>query len=190
MTRTGENCVADLIAKPALGMASLACAGCTLAELPHTRITSVAPFPGQGAAVDGSLAALGLTFPAPNTFTHQGAARLIWTGRDQAFLTGPAPPDGLARHAALTDQSDGWCRLHLSGDAAADALMRLVPLDLRPQACPPGHSLRSGLNHMNLILVREADHAFTLMVFRSMARTAWHEIAETLTRLAARATLR
>jgi sarcosine oxidase subunit gamma len=40
---------------------------------------------------------------------------------------------------------------------------------------------------MNLILLRDTRDSFELMVFRSMARTAWHEIAEALARIEARA---
>ena len=41
-----------------------------------------------------------------------------------------------AAHAALTDQTDGWASLTLTGPHATDALLRLVPLDLRPAAFP------------------------------------------------------
>jgi sarcosine oxidase subunit gamma len=66
--------------------------------------------------------------------------------------------------------------------------MRLVPLDLRAQSFPPGTCTRSALNHMGLIIVREAD-GFLLLVFRSMAETAWHELETALQALHARETL-
>jgi sarcosine oxidase subunit gamma len=182
--------VPDLIAKPALGQESLSRAGCTLAEAGPAPVTSIAPFPGQERAVDQALQPLGLAFPAPNAVSRSGAARLVWTGLGQAFLIGLPAPAALAGHAALTDQTDGWARLCLTGPAAAEALMRLVPLDLGARAFPAGRVARTGLNHMNLILLRDARDtrdSFELMVFRSMARTAWHEIAEALARIEARA---
>ncbi|ESW60957.1 MAG: sarcosine oxidase subunit gamma [Rhodobacter sp. CACIA14H1] len=178
----------ELIAKSALaGFAPLTRLDTTLAKGQTLRLTSVAPWPGRMAQVNDALGALGLSFPAPNTQSVAGSARLVWTGRDQAFLVGAEAPEGLAAHAALTDQSDGWAVLTLSGPAAADALMRPVPLDLRLAAFPPGRTARAPLNHMQAILTRTGTQAFEVMVFRSMARTAWQELAEALEVLAARA---
>lgn len=179
----------DLIAiSPLEGRASVVLAGTTLAEAPFRQITSVAPLAGQDKALAKALKALGLAFPAPNRFVEAGPARLIWTGRDQAFLTGLAPT-GLALHAALTDQSDGWASLVLSGKQAEAALARIVPIDIRAAVFPPGHAVRVPFNHMSSVLLRTGTDAFEIMVFRSMARTAWHEVEAALTALAARAAL-
>lgn len=179
----------ELIAKSPLGgRLPLTLAGCTLSEGAPGAITSVAPYPGQVQPASAALAPLGLTFPGPNGSSRSNGARLLWAGRDLAFLIGAAAPEGLAAHAALTDQTDGWCQLTLTGAPAAEALMRLVPLDLRASAFPPGRSVRAPLNHMSMILHR-TEAGFDLYVFRSMARTAWHEIEETLAMLAARQAL-
>jgi metal-dependent amidase/aminoacylase/carboxypeptidase family protein len=42
---------------------------------------------------------------------------------------------------------------------------------------------------MHVVLFRTALDAFTILVFRSMARTAWHELETAMTGLAARARL-
>jgi heterotetrameric sarcosine oxidase gamma subunit len=131
------------------------------------------------------LKALGLTMPAPNTFAEKRAARIVWTGREQAFLVGVDCP--VLEGAAVTDQTDGWAVLGVSGVGAVDVLARLAPLDLRLTAFPVGSALRSGLNHMNAVILRVGDYAFELMVFRSMARTAWHELETTMSMVAARA---
>jgi sarcosine oxidase subunit gamma len=151
-------------------------------------VTSVAVFPGGAKAVAKGLKALGLVMPGPNTWRANGAARIIWTGRDQAFLIGVEPP--VIEGAALTDQSDGWAVLSVSGTAAVDALMRLVPLDLRLAAFPVGRAVRAPLNHMNAVLLRSGDYAVEVMVFRSMARTAWREIEAAMLALAARAAVK
>lgn len=178
----------DLIAKSALaGFAPLTRAHSTLAEGPIPRITSVAPYPGRMDAVNAALAPLGLSFPAPNGQSAAGSLRLLWSGRELAFLIGAEAPSALAEHAALTDQSDGWAILTLTGPAAAEALMRPVPLDLRLAAFPVGRSTRAPLNHIQAILTRTGPDAFEVMVFRSMARTAWAELAEALEVLEARA---
>jgi heterotetrameric sarcosine oxidase gamma subunit len=181
--------VPDLVAKsPLAGRAALTLAGVTLAEADLGQITSVAPFMGQDKALAGALKALGLSFPAPNQVSSKGDVRLVWTGRDQAFLIGAAP-QGLDGLAALTDQSDGWAALRLDGPGAGDVLARLYPLDLRAAAFPVGRVARAPLNHMSSILMRPGPQSFEMLVFRSMARTAWHEAEMAMRTLAARAAL-
>ena len=177
----------ELIAKTALAdRPALLRAKTTLCEVDLGVVTSVAPFPGQANALAMALKPLGLNFPAVNAFATLGDATFVWTGRNQAFLIGIDAPV-LAGIAAVTDQSGGWAALRLSGPQAAAALMRYVPMDLRVQAFKPGLVLRTPLYHMSMILLRTGDQAFTVMVFRSMARTAWHEIEVALKSLAARA---
>ena len=178
----------ELIAKsPLSGVGAVAHGGLRLSEHLPGPMTSIAVLPGQEKAVARGLKPLGLGFPAPNTFATSGAATLVWTARNQAFLIGVAPPD--IAGAALTDQSDGWAALRLEGPEVSDALMRLYPLDLRTAAFPVGAAARAPLNHMQSILMRTGPYAVDILVFRSMARTAWHEIEAAMKTLAARATL-
>lgn len=178
----------ELIAKSALaGQSPLTLLGTTLAEGTAATITSIAPYPGRMEAVNAVLAPLGMAFPAPNRQSTQGETRLLWSGRNQAFLIGAPAPDDLRDHAALTDQTDGWAILTLTGPAATDVLMRAIPLDLRTASFPPGSTARAPLNHMQAIITHAGADAFEIMVFRSMARTAWAELAEALEMLAARA---
>lgn len=166
----------ELIAKSALsGQGAVVHAGTTLTEVSPGQITSIACFPGQQQAVGF---ALGQAFPGPGR--HAGG--LCWTGPDQAFLIGRSAPN-LTGLAATTDQTGGWAALRVTGPMAADALMRHVPLDLRRMTA--GQAARAPLGHMQMILLAEPD-GFLLLVFRSMARTAWHEIEVTLKHLAAR----
>ncbi len=177
--------MADLIAKTALdGIKPITHAQTVLAEVDVGQITAIAPYPGREGSVSKVLkSALGLTFPAPNTWAENGGARIVWSGREQAFLIGAACPD-LGDMAAVTDQSGGWVTLSITGPAAADSLARYVPLDLRRM--PVGGAARSQLYHMPLCLMRIGPDAFHLMTFRSMARTAWHELELAMKTLAAR----
>ncbi len=182
MTRRERNSVPDLIASPALRVAPLTVGGTTLALFDPGPITALAMMPGQGKAVAEALGPLGLAFPEPNRTAVSGAARIVWAGRDQAFLIGvPAPETG---DVPAIDQTDGWAAFRLSGPLAADALMRFTPLNLRAMA--EGAAARAPLNHMQMVLWREAG-GFVFLVFRSMARTAWHEVEAALTALDARA---
>jgi heterotetrameric sarcosine oxidase gamma subunit len=181
--------VPELIAKTALaGQAPVLRGGTRLEETDLGPITAIALFPGQEKAANKALKPLGFSFPAPNSFAVKDRAMLVWTGRAQAFLIGAEAPD-LAGVAAVTDQSGGWAALTLTGPAAAEALMRYVPLDLRLQSFPVGRAVRAPVYHMQAVLMRVSADSLTVLVFRSMARTAWHEIDEALKTLAARAAL-
>ncbi|HMO08622.1 MAG TPA: sarcosine oxidase subunit gamma [Paracoccaceae bacterium] len=179
--------MADLIPTPPLTHAPLAVAGVVLSVVDPGPLAQIALFHGLDVRGDPFLAPLGLSFPDVGQVSQAGDRRLVWTGRDEAMLAGAPSPAGLERIAAVTDQSDGWVCLSLAGDGSVAVLARLVPLDLRDAAFPPGRAARSALNHLPLILWREPD-GFRLMTFRSMARTAWHEITEAMKHLNARGT--
>ncbi|MES2667381.1 MAG: sarcosine oxidase subunit gamma family protein [Pseudomonadota bacterium] len=178
----------ELIAKSALDGRQLTLGGVTLAEVDVGPITSVALYPGGAKPANKGLKPLGLSMPGPNEMQTKGAARIIWTGRDQAFLLGVAAP--VLEGAAVTDQSGGWTCLSITGPASVEVLARLLPLDLRLAAFPVGTAARAPLNHMNAVVIRSGDTSFDLLVFRSMARTAWHELAEAAQAVAARAAVR
>ncbi|MBI1219614.1 MAG: sarcosine oxidase subunit gamma [Rhodobacteraceae bacterium] len=178
--------MAELIATSATeGLVPVLHGPFTLTDAAPARITSVAPFNGKEKAVSAALKkALGLAFPAPNCALAKAEARIVWTGRGQAFLL-DADPAPLAGLAALTDQTDAWAALRLAGPGADQVLARLIPLDLRPAVFADGAAARSALGHMMAVIWREGD-GFVLLVMRSMARTAVHEIAAAMSAVAAR----
>ena len=178
----------NLIAKPALsGQAPLALEDMHLKIEDVGPITSLAPFNGQEAALNAVLeAGHGLHFPLPNTSAQQGVAKLLWSGRGQAFLVGVVPEARLAAHAAVTDQSDAWVTLGLGGARAEAVLARLVAVDLRLTACPVGASLRAQVQHIPALIHRAAPQVFHIMVMRSFGQSAWHEVSEAMRGVAAR----
>lgn len=174
----------ELIAKLALEGRRLTVGTVTLAEVDVGPITSIAVLPGGAKTVAKGLKTLGLAMPEPNAFLEKKGARIVWTGRDQAFLMSADCP--VLEGAAVTDQSDGWVVLSVSGAGVLDVLARWMPIDLRLAAFPVGGSMRTQLNHMNVVILHTEDQAFEIMAFRSMARTAWHEIEAAMQMLAAR----
>ncbi|WP_323036669.1 sarcosine oxidase subunit gamma [Pararhodobacter sp.] len=177
--------MADLKAKAALGGLPLTHGRATLDGLDQGVVTSIAPYPGLDA--NGALSTLGLRFPDPGTLNAQGATRIIWAGRDMAFLLGARAPEALRGVAALTDQSDAWVWLHLTGPDARAVLARLTPLDLRDAAFGLGHVARTLVGHMSAILIHSAPEAYEIAVFRSMAGTLKHEVSEAMRGVAGRA---
>lgn len=146
----------------------------------------LAPYTGHEADFSAMMQDLiGVPFPGPGQALGLAGGDVIWTGRDQALLLGVEPPEALRTHGAVTDVSDGWAGLSLTGATSADVLARLTPLDLR---MAEGETARSLLGHMNAQFTARAD-GFEILVMRSMARTAAHEIETAMANVAARATL-
>ncbi len=181
----------DLIAKtPCDGLLPLAVGGVTLTEVVPEAITSIMPYDGQEKPASDLLKSLcGMGLPKPGRSTGRGGARVVWTGAGQAMVLGPPVDAGLGRHAALSDQSDAWAVLRLEGAGVAEVLARLTPLDLNPGVFKRGHAARSLLGHMSAGITRVGADAFEIMVFRSMAKTAVHELEEAMKSVAARVAL-
>lgn len=177
--------MARLVAtSPAAGLLPVTAGAVTLSEEVPEAITSVAPYRGKAKAVSEALKAdFGAGFPAPNRTTGRSGARIVWNGPGQAMALGPrvSPED-----AAVTDQSDAWACLVLEGTHAAAVLARLVPVDLREAAFKRGHAARTLLGHMTCTLMRTGALRYEILVFRSMAATAVHELAVAMRSVAAR----
>lgn len=180
-----------LIAKsPSEGILPFEVNGLTLVELDVGPITSVAPFDGQAVVASDRLRALaGMELPKPNRSSGREGARAVWSGAGQAMVLGVAVDAAMRQHAALTDQSDAWAVFRLEGQGVEDVLARLTPLDLNPGVFKRGHVARSLLGHMSALFLRVSGEAFEIMVFRSMARTAVHEIEVAMKAVAARKAL-
>lgn len=151
-------------------------------------ITSVAPFAGQTRKVAAALKPLGLRYPAAGQWQQAETrpAEIFWAGHSTAFLCGALPPARLAGAAALTDQTDGWAAMDLSGVAQDQVMARICPLDLRPTAFPVGSAARSMIGHMPAILLRRERESLRILVFRSMALTAVGDLSRAMAGLAAR----
>ena len=164
--------MADLIAKsPARGLTPVDAGGVTLTEAPMGPIWAVMPLRGKADAVSKALEkAHGLGFPAAGLLQEAEGARIAWSGLDQAFLMGVLPDRTLAAHAALTDQSDAWAHLVLEGAAVGAARRTLV-------------------GHMSALILHPGGDRFEILVFRSMAATAVHELIRAMRAVAARRAL-
>lgn len=177
--------MARLVAKsPCAGLLPVAAGEMTLSEVLPEAITSVAALKGRDKEVSTALKEVaGIALPGPNRTTSKGGVRAIWTARAQAFVLGPAV--GAIDGAVVTDQSDGWAVMELSGPEAAAVLARLIPVDLRDDALKTGHTARTMLRHMTCSLTRTGATRWEIMVFRSMAATAVEELHTAMKSVAA-----
>ena len=174
--------MADLIATGAFTDLPVTVGSARLAPLDAGPVTAIQPYPGHDLKP-------ALDFPVPGGVIDLGAgARIVWAGRDSAFLIGRPAPD-LQGRAAVTDQTDGWAWVELTGPSAADVLARVCPLDLRPQRFAPGTSARSTIGHLPALLIHSAENTYEIAVFRSMAHSLVHELTAAMRAVAARIAL-
>jgi sarcosine oxidase subunit gamma len=166
---------------PALATLPVTHGDMTLKRVEPGPLTAIAPFRGQGAQVSDALkAATGLTL-GPG-YSAAGAAAIQWFGRDLWLLSGiPAPA---LPKAALTDQSDAWGTLELTGPKIAGVMARLVPVDLRDTACPEGAAIRTEMHGMMVALARTGPETLRIMAFRSMAATLARTVSKAMEHVA------
>ena len=180
--------MARLIAKsPCDGLLPVTTDDLLLSEVDYGRITCLAPFKGQEKAASGQLKdQIGTGLPSPGRMTGKAGSRVVWSGLGQVMVLGP---EVAISGAAQSDQSDGWACIALDGPEAAQVLARLTPLDLRASQFKRGHAARSLLGHMTCLFLRTGANRFELLVFRSMAHTAVHELTRAMESVSAQQSL-
>jgi len=87
----------------------------------------------------------------------------------------------LADLASISDQSDGYAVLRLSGPSVRDTLYKLVPVDLHPGVFPVGGVAATVAAHIGVTLWRLRDDAndqpvFEMAVYRSFAADFWQAL--------------
>jgi len=176
-----------LTARSPLGGAQLDFDGVALAEETALGIVSIAtPLGGDEALSRAVSDAYAAEVPEIGraALADTGKARLLRLAPDQMFLlvadAGDNPvanvADGLGEAAYLTDQSDGWAMLRISGAKSRTALERICPLDLHVDAFPGGHVARTVMEHMGVIILHEDPDTFLLLSPRSSAASFLHAV--------------
>lgn len=154
-------------------------------DTPDT-ITSIQPFKGQGDKVSKLLKTHhGAALPATGRMTGRAGKRVYWAGQGVYLLTGAADV-ALAPHAALVDLSDGWTCFTLHGEGIGDVMALLTPFDTRAHRFKRGDVARTELQHMMSLLARTGENSLEIMVMRSFARTAAHDLTRAMKIVAAR----
>lgn len=178
----------ELQAKPpCAGLLPITIGDVSLKEVDAGVMTSLAPYKGTDKAFGTALkAAHGMAAPAPNRATGKEGARAIWFGQRMVLLVGPVADPGLAKHAALVDQSDAWVVVRLEGGGARDVLARLTPIDLRATVFKRGHTARTDLQHMMASITRIGPDSYQIMVFRAFAKTLVHDLKTAMEGVSAR----
>ncbi len=94
----------------------------------------------------------------------------------------PSLRDALGGTAAVVDQSSGYAVLRVTGPKVRETLAKGVPLDLHPGVFKPDDTAVTLVAHMGVVIWRRQDGpegaVFELAVFRSLAESFWHWLAE------------
>lgn len=160
----------------------------SLTEMDGGTVTWLAPLKGTEHSVSKALKnQIGAGLPGAGASTGADGKRVVWAGPGQVFVIGPELKPIVG--AAMVDHSSAWARMALEGAEAAEVLARLVPVDLRDMTFSVRRTARTQLGHMACSLLRAGPDRFEIMVFRSMATSAVHELARAMEMVATRAAL-
>ena len=172
----------DLVAKyPANASLPIAVEGVTLSLSTPAFITSIAPYKGQSPTLSTLLKkTYKMALPVTGTTDQADDNRLLWFGHNQYLLISQSPPEpGIAKLAAMTDQSDAWTVLLLEGPLAAAALAHHCPLDLRPSHFDLGKTARAPVAHLPSV-VTPVNGGFEVMFMQSLVRTGIHHLHQAM----------
>ncbi len=175
----------DLIAESPLNGLQRAFEGVTVEEVSGRAIVSVA-FSDRAGLEQAVRTSLDLTLPfVGNTARVETRDLLILSLQsDQIFVlfpqTGHRPDLEIAEIAGdqglVTDQSDGWALLRVSGPGSRTALERICMLDLHPDIFTVGAVARTVMEHLGVIIHRDGEQSFLLMSARSSAESFAHAV--------------
>lgn len=145
---------------------------------------------GQAELARRIQARFGIELPDGPRRECAGAVAFIGTGPGAWLATAERGGNGFAAElqplldglAAVADQTDGYVAIRLTGPSVRDTLAKLVPIDVHPSAFAVGAAASTVTAHIGVTLWRLPDRsdgaAFEIVLFRSLAHSFWHGLAE------------
>lgn len=122
---------------------------------------------------------LGTVLPENPQEKVNNESTAYWLGPNDWLLVDPAPDANRVADAlreatdgatyALTDVSDAWSIIDISGDDAPSKLAEGCSVDFQDAAFPTGRYALTRLQHLSVIIHR-LDDSFRILVDRSVAR--------------------
>ena len=76
----------------------------------------------------------------------------------------------------LTDQSDTWAMIRVSGPKCRDVLERICPINIDSEVFEVGRVSRTVMEHIGTIIFRDKDDSYVLLTMRSFGRSMLHAI--------------
>ena len=177
----------SLEAAPPLAGYEKSFGGITLTAPKNLAVVAIAvPLGGEAAAKKAIKAGYGVDLPAPGKSVEakDKSTAIMGLAPDLAFAVfGRAEPDAedvvtakLGDAVYLTDQTDTWCGLEISGTGCRAALERICPIDLHPQAFAVNDVARTVMEHLGVVIARTEEDKFLLLSASSSARSFLHAV--------------
>lgn len=118
----------------------------------------------------------GLALPKPGRASLRDGISVLWSGPDRFLVLQEDPRTARAEAldtalrdlAHVVEASSSRTIFSLAGDSAAEALSRLLPIDLHPRAFPPGSVALTLANHTD-VQVWRTESAFRMACATSFA---------------------
>ena len=164
----------------------------TLIEVPLNGKINLRGNPENAAFIKGVESALGLVLPpAANTVTHSADLRIFWLGPDEWLIHLPleavdekisALRDALIdQYAAITEVTDYFSVLKLSGPQAREIIASASPFDTRPKHFKTGQCAQTRFGHASILLWPLEDMlAYGLQVRWSYAQYAYNYLTQSI----------
>lgn len=161
--------------------------GVSVREITGRAIVSIAtPLNGEAVLAEAVSAGYNAEMPKPgySTISQLDNSRFLGLQQDQMLLVfdfdGPnalkSIEDRIGNAGHLTDQSDSWAILEISGPESRDALARICPVNLHPSAFPEGKVVRTLMEHMGVVILRVGPETFLTFSPGSSAETFLHAV--------------
>lgn len=159
--------------------------GLAIRELLDVKLLSVAASSDQKSSASDALNQhCGVNWPEVGQSTSNGKTRCLGLQTDQVFVMNidansihDQLAEDLAPNFPVTDQSDSWAAVEVSGNRSVDALERICPIDLHESVFVEGAVARSTMEHLSVIIIR-LDAAYLLLSPRSSADSFLHALTQ------------
>jgi heterotetrameric sarcosine oxidase gamma subunit len=159
--------------------------GVTIRERDGLGIATILARKGQAGALAERLQdRLGITLPQGATHSTAPGLRIAGTGPGAWIATHESAGNSFAASlaemigdlASVSDQSDGYAVVELSGYRVGEVLCRLVPIDVHPRVFKVGDVATTLSGHINVILWRLEDGPdalprYQMALYRSFAES-------------------
>lgn len=163
-----------------LGNLELSLGDNRIAENAGLSIVSLTPRPDCDGLDDKLLSEFAVALPEVGYVQRHGdSLAIIGLQPNQYFMISSESWSDPVAHVALsigdyvylTDQSDSWAVLSISGPMRYAALERLCPVDIAPAIFDKTRAVRTSMEHLSVIIEMPADEQFRLFTPRSSAQS-------------------
>lgn len=163
--------------------------GFEIREISERALASVSLRQGKTEDLNAAVqSAFGFRPPKSGRNASNNGVTFDWMGQGQWFVSAAREDgtafarelvDALGESASVTDQSDAWMQLELSGNNSRLVLEKLCPLDLHPTVFTTGSVARTVMEHIGAIICLLDDSPrFKLLTARSSARSFLHALQQ------------